>query len=172
MSNWLEDLTALLTTIDTEIDAIKANIALPITQWGGVEDEILLKSAADPAALAAATKLTPALPAGATVWKAYLVMKFREVYCAGANFVGTLGYVQVQKVAGGSWTTGITIEAGTLDVAAGLSAAGDCLIGVVDVSAQVASGSQVEFKLVTLRSNADDLAIRDVQFALHIYITP
>jgi len=172
MSNWLEDLKAQLTTIDTVVDAIKANIALPITQWGGVEDEILLKSAADPAAPAAATRLTPALPPGATVWKAYLVMKFREIYCAGANFVGTLGYVQVQKVAGGAWTTGLTIQAGTLDVGAGLSGSGDCLIGAVNVSAQVANAIQVEFKLITLRSNADDLAIRDVQFGLQVYITP
>lgn len=150
---------------------IKGKPSYCITQWGGFEDEILLKAAADPAALDAATKFTPVLPAGAVVWKVYLVMKFREIYCAGANYVATAGSVQVEKSTGGSWTTGITIAAGTLDVAAGASAAGDCLIGNADVSAQVASGSEVEFKLVTLRSNADDLAIRDVQFGLQIYFT-
>ena len=98
-------------------------------------------------------------------------MKFRDIYCAGANYIGTLGYVQVQKSAAGSWVSGITIAAGTLDVAAGATASGDCLIGNADVSAQVASGSEVEFQLVTLRSNADDLAIRDVQFGLQIYFT-
>lgn len=148
-----------------------AHVALCITQWGGFEDEILLKAAADPAALAAGTKFTPALPAGATVWKAYLVMKVREIYCAGANFIATAGSVQVQKSTGGSWVTGITIPIGTLDVAAGASAGGDCLIGNADVSAQVASGSEVEFQLVTLRSNADDLALRDMQFGLQIYFT-
>lgn len=148
-----------------------AHAALCITQWGGVEDEILLKAAADPAALDAATKLTPTLPDGATVWKAYLVMKFREIYCAGANFIATAGSVQVQKSAAGSWVTGITIPVGTLDVAAGASQSGDCLMGNADVSAQVVSGSEVEFQLVTLRSNADDLALRDVQFGLQIYFT-
>ncbi|GAJ07628.1 unnamed protein product, partial [marine sediment metagenome] len=144
-------------------------MAFCVTQWGGFEDEILLKTATDPA-LDVATKFTPVLPTGAVVWKAYLVMKFREIYCAAANSVGTAGSVQVQK-SGGSWVTGITIAAGTLDVAAGASAAGDCLIGNADVSAQVASGSEVEFKLITLRSSVDDLAIRDVQFGLQIYFT-
>lgn len=148
-----------------------SHAALCITQWGGFEDEILLKSAADPAALAAATKFTPILPAGATVWRAYLVMKFREIYCAAANFVATLGYVQVEKSVGGAWVSGITAEIGTLDVAAGVSAAGDALVGNADVSAQVADGSEVEFQLVTLRSNVDNLAVRDVQFGLQIYFT-
>jgi len=155
--------------VKTQTDKIP-HVALCITQWGGFEDEILLKAAADPAALAAGTKFTPVLPAGATVWKAYLVMKFREIYCAAANYVGTAGSVQVQK-AGGSWVSGITIAAGTLDVAAGCSAPGDCLIGNADVSAQVASGSEVEFQLVTLRSNVDNLALRDIQFGLQLYFT-
>jgi len=155
--------------VKTQTDKIP-HAALCITQWGGFEDELLLKADAEPAALAVGTKFTPVLPDGATVWKAYLVMKFREIYCAAANYVGTAGSVQVQK-SGGSWVTGITIPVGTLDVAAGLSAAGDCLIGNADVSAQVASGSEVEFQLVTLRSNVDDLAIRDIQFGLQIYFT-
>lgn len=166
-SNLEAYIAAAVSVVKTETDKIP-HVALCITQWGGFEDEILLKAADDPAALDAATKLTPVLPDGATVWKAYLVMKFREIYCAGANYVKTAGSVQVQK-SGGSWVTGITIAAGTLDVAAGASAAGDCLIGNADVSAQVASGSEVEFKLITLRSNVDDLAIRDVQFGLQIY---
>jgi len=172
------DITAQL---NTNIPAIKAktesietkigHVALCITQWGGFEDEILLKAAADPAALDAGTKFTPTLPTDATVWKAYLVMKFREIYCAATNYVATAGSVQVEKSTGGSWATGITIPTGTLDVAAGASQSGDCLIGNADVSAQVVSGSEVEFQLVTLRSNADGLALRDVQFGLQIYFT-
>jgi hypothetical protein len=142
-----------------------------VTFWGGFEDELLLKEGADPAALDIATRLTPTLPAGATVWKAFLVMKFREIYCTAANYVATGGSVQIKKVTGGSWATGITISAGTLDVVTGASAAGDVLIGNADVSAQVASGSQVEFQLIDLRSNDDDLAIRDIQFGLQIYYT-
>lgn len=162
-----ETLISAATTAETQL----GRVALCITQWGGFEDEVLLKAGADPAALAAATKFTPTLPSGATVWKAYLVMKFREIYCAAANYVKTAGSVQVEKSTDGSWATGITVAAGTLDVAAGASAGGDCLIGNADVSAQVASGSEVEFQLVTLRSNADDLALRDVQLGLQIYFT-
>jgi len=168
-----DNLKALLgaLTLTDNLKAILGHVALVVTQWGGFEDEILLKSTADPAAPAAATKFIPALPSGATVWKAYLIMKFREIYCAAANYVGTAGSVQVEKSTSGTWTTGITIAADSLDVAAGASAPGDCLVGNADVSAQVASGSEVEFKLVTLRSNADDLALRDVQFGLQVYYT-
>lgn len=139
-------------------------------QWGGFEDEILLKAAADPAAPAVATKLTPVIPAWVSIYKAYLLMKFREIYCAADNYVGTLGYVQVQKSAGGAWVSGITVPAGSLDVAAGLSAPGDVFIGNEDVSDQVANGDEVEFQLVTLRSDVDDLALRDVQFGLQIFL--
>lgn len=178
LAHILSDSTAFagadIATIKGHVDGVETSlgkVALCITQWGGFEDEILLKAAADPAAMAAGTKFTPTLPTNATVWKAYLVMKFREIYCAGANYVATAGSVQVQKSSGGSWVTGITIPTGTLDVAAGASQSGDCLIGNADVSAQVASGSEVEFQLVTLRSNADDLSLRDVQFGLQIYFT-
>lgn len=146
-----------------------SRLAGVITQWGGYQDEILLKAAADPAALNVATRLTPVLPSGATIWKAYLLMKFRVIYCANANYVSVAGIAQLQKVTSGSWLTGITIKAGTLDVAAGASAAGDVLIGNANVSLQVSSGDEVEFQLVTLRSNVDDLAIRDVQFGLQNY---
>jgi len=148
-----------------------SHLAGVTTQWGGYQDEILLKAAADPAALDEATRLTPVLPSGATVWKAFLLMKFRELYCTEANYVSIPGYVQLQKVTGGSWLTGITIKGGTLDVSAGVSHPGDVLIGNTDVSLQVSSGEEVEFQLVTLRSNVDDLAIRDVQFGLQIYYT-
>jgi len=178
LAHILSDSTAFdgadIATIKGHVDGVETSlgkVALCITQWGGFEDEILLKAADDPAALAAGTKFTPTLPTDATVWKAYLVMKFREIYCAGANYVATGGVVQVEKSTEGSWVAGITIPIGTLDVAAGASAPGDCLMGNADVSAQVASGSEVEFQLVTLRSNADDLALRDVQFGLQIYFT-
>ena len=133
--------------------------------FGGFEDEVLLKAAADPAALNATTKVTPTLPAGAVVEEAYLIMKFRELFCAAANFIDTQGVVQIEKVAAGAWVSGITIEVGMFDVAAGVPGAGDVLIGNIDISGQIASGAQVEFKLITLRTDADDLAIRDVQLA-------
>ena len=141
------------------------------TRFGGTEDELLLKAGADPAALNTDTRLTITVPTGATISEAYLLFKFREIYCAAANYIATLGYVQVQKVTSGSWVSGITIQVGTFDVATGASASGDILIGNVDISAQITSGSQVEFQLVTLRSNVDDLAIRDIPCGIQVYYT-
>ena len=180
-----EDLDTKLGTpagadVSTDIAAVKSDtgdvktsvgrVALCITQWGGIEDELDIDQAAI-GSLDAATKLTPALPSGATVWKAYLILKFREAYCANDNYVSTGGTVQVQKSSGGSWTTGITLPAGVWDVVGGSPAAGDCLIGNADVSSQVASGSEVEFRIDSVRANADDLKVRDIQLGLQIYFT-
>ena len=152
-------------------DVLLARIELSAVMWGGIEDELVLKSGADPAAPDAATKFTPDIPAGVTITRAFLLMKFREITCAAAaNYIGTLGYVQLQK-AGGSWLSGITVPTGILDVASGAVASGDVWIGKTDIKAQVADGVECEFKLVTLRSNADDLLIRDTQFGLQIYYT-
>ena len=138
--------------------------------WGGFEDEILLKASENPAALAAMTILTPYLPARATITASRLLCKFRELYCAADNYIATKGYVQLKKVTGGAWTNGLTIESGMLHVAAGVSGAGDVLVGDIDVSDQVENGVQLEFQFVTLRSHVDDLAIRDIQFGVqHLY---
>lgn len=152
-------------------DVLLARIELSAVMWGGIEDELTLKSAADPAVPDAATKFTPDIPAGVTITRAFLLMKFREITCAAAaNYVSTAGVVQVKKAAG-AFLSGITIPTGILDVASGVVAPGDVWIGKIDVKAQVTDGTECEFKLLTLRSNADDLLIRDVQFGLQIYYT-
>ena len=164
--------------IDTVVDAVKVQtdkiprIESIVTMWGGIEDELVLKNGADPAAPAAVTKFTPDIPASATITRAFLLMMFREITCAAAaNYVSTAGVVQTQK-SGGSWLSGITIPVGTLDVASGAVTVGGVLIGKVDVKAQVEDGVESEFKLITLRSNADDLLLRDVQFGLQMYFIP
>lgn len=152
-------------------DVLLARIELSAVMWGGIEDELTLKSAADPAVPDAATKFTPDIPSGATITRAFLLMKFREITCAAAaNYVSTAGVVQVKK-AGGAFLSGITIPTGILDVASGAVAPGDVWVGKIDVKAQVTDGTECEFKLLTLRSNADDLLIIDTQFGLQIYYT-
>lgn len=147
-------------------------IALCVTQWGGFEDELDLGTGAPTPTTLAACVLTPALPAGATVWKAYLIFKFREIYCAGANYISTAGGVEISDDNFSSQITGITIPTGTLDVAAEASAAGDCLIGSVDVSSKVASGTENQFRMTpAMRANADGLKVRDIQIGLQIYFT-
>lgn len=168
------DLPAVKTdtgNIKTQTDKIP-HAALCITQWGGFEDEIDLGTGAPGPTPLAACVLTPVLPAGATVWKAYLIFKFREIYCASANYISTAGGVEISDDDFTSEMTGITIPTGTLDVAEGARAAGDCLVGGVDVSGKVASGTQNQFRMITtMRANADGLKVRDVQIGLQIYFT-
>lgn len=167
----LDDIHDDLATVKTQTDKIP-HAALCITQWGGFEDELNLGTGAPAPTPLAACVLTPVLPAGATVWKAYLIFKFREVYCAGANYIATAGGVEISDDSFTSEMTGITIPTGTLDVAAGLSASGDCLIGNIDVSSKVASGTENQFRMITtMRANADNLMVRDVQIGLQIFFT-
>lgn len=140
--------------------------------FGGLEAVQTLKAAADPAAPNVATKLTPDLPAGVTITKAKLLVKFRDITCvAAANWIKTAGVVQVKK-AGGAFITGITIPVNILQVALGAVGPGDVWIGDIDVKAQVADGVECEFKLINLRSNADDLLLRDVEYGLQIFFIP
>jgi len=178
MTNWVKQLKTLLGMVDTVVDGIKVQTdKMPQIQsgepvFGGFEAVITLKAAADPAALGAATKFTPNLPAGVTPTKAKLLVKFRDITCvAAANWIATGGVVQVKK-AGGAFITGITIPANMLQVAEGAVGPGDVWIGDIDVKAQVEDGVENEFQLITLRSNADDLLLRDVQFGLQIFFTP
>ena len=164
-------------TVDTVVDAIKTETDktsviryyIP-ARFGGIEDETLLKNGADPAAFDVATKYTPTLPAGATPTDCKLLFKFRELYCAAANFVSTAGVIQVKK-AGGAFITGITIPTGTFDVAAGVAGAGDLIVGNVDISAQIESGIELEFQWITIRSNVDNLAVRDIEIGVSIGYT-
>lgn len=139
------------------------------TLWGGFDPDIEINAASRDTPTAA-TKFTPVFPG--MIYKAYLVMKFREVYSVLANSIATGGTIRVKK-SGGAFTDGITVIAGVWDVAAGSSAPGDALIGNANVSTQVASGTEVEFDLgTTMLATADSLALRDVQFGLDIYYTP
>jgi len=142
-----------------------------MTILGGVEDAITCASDADPTAPAAVTKLTPALPDGAIVTQAYIIVLCRAIEddSTAANYVGTAGVIQVKKVTGGTWTTGIAIPAGAWDVGASVKGAGFAIIGETDVKAQVADGSQVQFQIVTLRAHGSNILLHDIQFGLKIY---
>lgn len=172
----LDELAAA--NIPADIDAIKTQTdKMPRIQsgdssFGGFEPVITLKAAADPAALSVATKFTPNLPAGVTVTKAKLLVKFRDITCvAAANWIATGGVVQIKK-AGGAWLTGITLQVNMLQVASGAVGPGDLWIGDIDVKAQIEDGVESEFRLITLRSNADDLLLRDVEFGAQIFFIP
>lgn len=174
----LKRIIANIATVDTVVDAIKIQtdktpqIQSGESVFGGFEPVITLKLGADPAAPAVATKLTPNIPDGATITKAKLLMKFRDITCvAAANWISTGGVVQLQK-AGGAWLTGITVQVNMLQVALGAVGPGDIWIGDIDIKAQVEDGIENEFRLLTLRSNADDLLLRGVQFGLQIFFIP
>ena len=167
----LDDIHDDLVTVKTQTEKTP-RIQSGELVFGGFDPVQTLKTAADPAAPAVATKFTPNIPNGATITKAKLLMKFRDITCAAAaNYISTLGYVQVKK-AGGAWLTGITVQVNMLQVASGAVGPGDVWIGNIDVKAQVEDGIENEFKLITLRSNADDLLVRDVQFGLQTYFIP
>lgn len=142
-----------------------------MTILGGVDDLITCASNADPTTPLAATKLTPALPDGCTVTQAYIIALCRAIEddSAAANYVATAGVIQVKKVTGGTWTTGIAIPAGAWDVGASAQGAGFAIVGETDVKAQVADGSQVQFQIVTLRAHGSNILLHDVQFGLKIY---
>lgn len=163
---------AALASAWTAILATKlATLEHCIVAMGGIEDAITCASDADPTAPDAVTKVTPDIPEGANITKAYIVMICRAIEdtSAAGNYVGTAGVVQVQKVAGGSWVTGIALPAGALDVGASEKGAGFAIVGEADIKAQIADATQVQFQIVTLRAFGSSIVLHDVQFGLKIY---
>ena len=139
--------------------------------FGGIEDMITCASNADPSAPATVTRLTPALPDGAIVTKAYIIALCRAIEddSAADNYVATAGIFQVKKVTSGSWLTGIAIPVGAWDMGASLQSSGFAIVGETDVKAQVADGSQVQFQIVTLRAYGSNILLHDIQFGLKTY---
>lgn len=146
-------------------------VEYPITILGGIEDLITCASDADPTQPATVTRCTPALPDGCVVTQAYLIALCRTIEddSTAANYVGTAGLVQVKKVVGGAWAAGIAIPAGAWDVGASAKGAGFAIIGETDVKAQVADGSQVQFRIATVRAHGSNILLHDIQFGLKIY---
>jgi len=143
-------------------------IEYPMTIMGGSDDLITCASNADPTAPLAATKLTPALPGGCTVTQAYIVMQCRAIQddSSAGNYVATAGAVQVKKVSGGAWVTGIVIPTGAWDVNSNSWGEGCPVVGEIDVKAQVVHGAQVQFQIVDLRAQGSNIVMHDVQFGL------
>ncbi len=149
MTNWIERLVGLLTTIDTVVDAIKVETdKLPSAihykpQWSQLPIVALaLSNAAADRIFSSVTFPAGFLPAGATVQAIYLMEKFNERIdsSGGANALTAQKTIRVMKN-GGAWGTndivGLTLANGQLATALNAIGSGDILIGDVDVKSEV-----------------------------------
>jgi hypothetical protein len=141
--------------------------------WSAPQTTMIIS--ATPGNVAGPSVVVPAnfLPAGATITRVELLMKYRKVVDDSGsdnNLDGDLN-VQVKESVAGSFTTGIGLKSGMALVAGDAESAGDVVVGDVDVKAEVAADNKTyNVQIASAKAVGDYLYLKDVQFGLEFYV--
>ena len=183
--NWLEDLKALIATVDTVVDAIKAQtdkiagiLQPPLDFWSDPVEEIQLDG--DVAAtLALGTVTVHDLPAGATVVIAKAIFKFRMVENTnvaankldGATVANTSQVIQVADDTPGTYYDAINFVDDQFGLAAETREGGDVFIGSVNIAGagKVDANDGYLFRWLLALADEDYLNFNEVQVGLRIW---
>lgn len=112
------------------------------------------------------------IPTGATIHRAVMFLKFRNVENINAlvNSVSGAQNIQAQNAVGGTWTTGIALPTGVISVPASTREGGDVLLGTGDLSGQIpANGGIVSFKWALALALLASLNLNDVQVGIRCW---
>ncbi len=144
---------------------------LPI--WSA--EQAMMEISATPGNVAGPSIVIPSgfLPAGATINRVELVMKYRKAFdTSGADnkIAGPLN-VQVKESVSGSFTTGIVIADDTIAVVADGESGGDLLVGSIDVKAEVAADNKTyAVQITSAAAEGSTIQLQDVQFGLRFFL--
>ena len=113
------------------------------------------------------------IPAGATIFRAIALLKFRTVEetSAGANALLGDQYVQVDDSAPTGYRNAIKLVDNQWTIGASETEGGDCIAGAVDVADRVDGNDTYSFKITTGKADADNLVLNEVQVGLMIWFT-
>jgi hypothetical protein len=160
--------SALLNAIQAKVSKLMPWIDL----WSAYDAQVVVDSVAGDEALPSIT--IAGLPAGVTVARAIMMLKYRTIenINAAVNSVNGAQNIQAQKAVGGAWITGIALGGGECSVPATTRESGDVMMGTADVSAQVpVNGAVMSFKWTNADAAQDSLNFNDVQIGLRIWFT-
>jgi hypothetical protein len=144
---------------------------LPI--WSA--EQAVMEITATPGNVAGPSVVVPSgfLPAGATINRVELVMKYRKAFDTSGSdnkIAGPLN-VQVKESVSGSFTTGIVIADDSIEVAADGESGGDLLVGSIDVKAEVAADNKTyAVQIASAAADGASLELQDVQFGLRFFL--
>ena len=164
-------------SILSDLGLIHSLIATALHQidfWSDVEDLLTITNAAQDLALP--DIVVADLPAGATVVRAVLMLKYRTVEDTSAginklddNAGGNTPAIQVRDDTPGSWTDGINMLNDSIQVPASTREGGDILIGDNDVAAEVDGNDTYNVQFDDAEADGNNLLLRDVQVGLRLW---
>jgi hypothetical protein len=149
-----------------------ARILCTLDLWSAYQPQAQLPAIAADVALPSITIAN--ISAGATVVKALMFLKFRNVENTNAavNSVSGAQNIQAQKAVAGAYITGIALAGGEMSVPASTREFGDVIMGTTDISAQVpANGAVMNFKWTSALAAHANLNFNDVQIGLRIWFS-
>ncbi len=138
--------------------------------WSSYSTQVQLSSAVGDKSLPSITIAD--LPAGAAIFRAVMMLKFRTIENTNAaiNSVSGAQNVQAEKAVDGTWTTGIALGGGECSAPASTRESGDVIMGNSDTKSQIpANGESIDFKWANAKSAQDNLNFNDVQVGLRIW---
>jgi len=180
MSNWLEDLKALIATIDTVVDAIKVQtdkiagkMLFSMDFWSDVVEEIVVTGAQATPAITGGNVVVADLPGTATIVRAVVMMKYRMVENdnAAENSLDADAPLpmQVDDVANNGWLSCIDFVDEMCKIAATTREGGDVIIGDIDVAARVDGNDTYDFQWLNAKAHLANLRFNDVQMGIRIW---
>lgn len=173
------DLQGALNTIagyiDTEIAALataQGRMLFSMDFWSNPVEEKAVTAAQVTAAVGAAVTVAD-LPAGATIVRAIVMMKFRMVENTNAaeNSLDCTAVqpIQVDDSVNTGWVTAIDFVDEQFKIAATTREAGDVLIGDNDVAARVDGNDTYDFQWLNAKAHLANIQFNDIQMGIRIW---
>lgn len=145
--------------------------------WSNPQEEVSIPAVAATLALPSVTVAD--LPAGATVVRAFAMLKFRAIEntnaaantLSGATVAATSQVIQVQNAAAGTWRDAINFVNLQFGVAASTREGGDALVGSIDIANEVTANGTYSFRYLLALAALAALNWNDCQTGLKIWFS-
>ena len=161
--------------IDTNVDDIETSIGRALYSmdfWSNPVEEKAVTAAQVTAAVGAAVVVAD-LPAGATITRAIVMMKFRMVentnVAANSLDCTAVQPIQVDDSANTGWVSAIDFVDEQFKIAKETREGGDVLIGDNDVAARVDGNDTYDFQWLNAKAHLANIQFNDIQMGLRIW---
>ncbi|KKM98611.1 hypothetical protein LCGC14_1156150 [marine sediment metagenome] len=141
--------------------------------WGDLVEEVVVTGAQTTPAITGGNVVVADLPAGATIVRAIVMMKFRmiENTYAGVNRLDAAAVLpmQVDDVPNTGWLTCIDFVDNAFTLADTAREGGDVILGDVDVAARVDGNDTYDFQWLNAKADQNNIQFNDVQMGIRIW---
>lgn len=170
--NTLQDDLAALETLVDGVETSQGRMLFTMDFWSDPVEEKAVTAAQVTAAVGAAVVVAD-LPAGATIVRAIVMMKFRMVENTNAaeNSLDCTAVqpIQVDDSGNTGWVTAIDFVDEQFKIAATTREGGDVLIGDNDVAARVDGNDTYDFQWLNAKAHLANIQFNDIQMGIRIW---